>query len=122
MPQILSLERKEKKDWFNVRCVIAKKKRDEAWKKMKRNRDPRNKENFKLARNNCTEVKKEEEREYEKDVMEKCKEQPKLLYIFINRKIKLKKDIERLREEHGMTDDLKSMAELLNNRFCQVFT
>ena len=38
------------------------------------------------------------------------------------KKIKSKETIERLRGEHGIIDDQKCMAELLNNRFQQVFS
>ena len=49
-------------------------------------------------------VRKKEEREYEKDIVEKCKEQPKLLHKFINGTIKRKEAIKRLRE-HRISDD-----------------
>ena len=66
-------------------------------------------------------VRKEEEK-FKKDIVEKCKEQPKLGYGFINGKIKVKETIERLRGEYGIVTDPKGMAELLNSRFQQVFT
>ena len=109
-------------DWFNARCTKAKEKRDEAWKRWKRNRNLRNKENFKIARNEYVKVRKEEERQYEKDIVEKCKDQPKLFYKFINKKMKKRVTIELLKGEHGIIDDPKNMAELLNNKFQQVFT
>ena len=47
--------------------------------KQKRNRNPRNKGSFKLARHDYMKVRKEEEKEYEKNIVKKCKKQPKLL-------------------------------------------
>ena len=67
-------------------------------------------------------MRKQEEKNFEKDIVDKCKTQPKLFYRFINRKIKSKEKVERLRGEEGIIDDPKGMAELLNNRFQQVFT
>ena len=116
------LRKEGNREWFNGRCARAKERRDTVWKKWKRHRNTRNKEEFKQARNEYMKVRKEEERGYEKGIVEKCKEQPKLLYKFINRKIKPKEPIERLKSEHGMTEDPKSMAELLNTKFQQVFT
>ena len=110
------------KEWFNGRCAKAKEKRDDAWRKWKRYRNTRNKENFRKARNEYMKVRKEEERGFEKSIVEKCKEHPKLLHKFINRKIKSKGTIERLRGEHGMINDPRSMAELLNSSFQKVFT
>ena len=111
-----------RKDWFNATCAKAKEKRDTAWKRWKRNRSMINKESYKMARNEYVRVRKEEERKFEKDIVNKCKEHPKMFYRFVNGKLKKEESIERLKGEHGIVDDLKIMAELLNNRFQQVFT
>ena len=110
------------REWFNGRCTRAKERRDAAWKRWRRHRNTRNKEEFKQARNEYMKVRKEEERSYEKSIVEKCKEQPKLLHKFINRKIKPKETIERLKGECGMIEDPKSLADLMNSSFQQVFT
>ena len=112
----------QKNDWFNVTCLKAREKRDRAWRRWKRNRNERNRENYQILRNEYVKVRKEEERKFEKDIVEKCKEQPKLFYRFINRKLKVKETIVRLKGEEGIIEDPKDMADLLNNRFQQVFT
>ncbi|XP_050692945.1 uncharacterized protein LOC126983856 [Eriocheir sinensis] len=111
-----------KKDWFNARCAKAKEKRDKAWSRLKRNKNQRNREDFKATRNEYVKVRKEEEKRYEKDIVEKCKEQPKLFYRFINGKIKSRETIERLTEENVEIEDPKGMAELFNKKFQQEFT
>ena len=58
------------------KCAKAKENRDKAWKKWKKSRNVANKETFKIARNDYVKVRKEEERNYEKDIVEKCKEHP----------------------------------------------
>lgn len=52
------------------------------------------------------------------------KEPPKLLYRFSNKKIKPKETIERLsnRNKIIIIKDPRDMAELLNDKFQQVFT
>ena len=45
-----------------------------------------------------------------------------MFYRFVNGKLKKRESIERLKGEQGIVDDPKNMAELLNNRFQQVFT
>ena len=51
----------EKQDWFNARCFMAKEKRDTAWRSWKRNKNIRNRENFRSARNEYVKVRKEED-------------------------------------------------------------
>ncbi|XP_050725009.1 uncharacterized protein LOC127002828 [Eriocheir sinensis] len=113
---------KGKNDWFNARCADAKEKRDKAWKRLKRNKNQRNKEDFKIARNEYVKIRREKEKGYEKDIVEKCKEEPKLFYRFINGKIKPRKKVGRLKDGNKVIKDSKDMTELLNKRFQQVFT
>ena len=83
------VKEKGKKEWFNGKCERAKKRRDEAWRIMKRKPIQKRKE-YKLERNEYVRVRREENR-YEKDIVDKCKEEPKLFYRFINGKIKQRK-------------------------------
>ena len=50
------------KKWFNGKCETAKKKRDEAWRIMKRKPIQERKEEYKLERNEYVRVRKEEKR------------------------------------------------------------
>ena len=58
---------------------------------MKRKPIQERKEECKLERNEYVKVGREEEKRYEKDIVGKCKEEPKLCYGFIIRKIKQRK-------------------------------
>merc|ERR1711980_82186 len=104
----------QKQDWFNEKCFKAKEKRDRAWRIWKRNRNARNKENYTSLRNEYAKVRKEEEKKFEKDIVDKCKEQPKLFYRFINKKMKVRESIESLKigaeksfEDAGLEVDAK---------------
>ena len=89
---------------------------------MKKRRNHRNKEDYKWARNEYVLVRREEEKGYEKDIVEKCKDEPKLFYRFINGKIKQKDKVERLKDGSETYEDPKDMSEILNKNFQQVFT
>ena len=54
--------------------------------------------------------------------MDKCKDQPKLFYKYINGKLKNKEDISRITVGDDMIDDTKEMAEVFNRSFQSVFT
>ena len=80
-------QNKEKKqDWFNARCFKAREKRDRAWRSWKKSMNERNRESYRAARNEYVKARREEEINFEKDIVEKCKKQPKLFYRFVNRK------------------------------------
>ena len=63
--------RKKKHSWYNARCAEAKKIRDAAWKRWRRQRE---------ARNDNVRIRREEEIQLEKDIVNKCKDEPKLFY------------------------------------------
>ena len=46
----------------------------------------------------------------EKDIVDKCKEEPKLFYRFINGKIKHEENITRLNENNEIYKDLEVMS------------
>ena len=78
-------EKGKRKLWFNRKCERAKKRRDEAWRRMKRKLVQKRKEEYKLGRKEYVRVRREEKR-YEKDVVYKCKEKPKLFYRLLMKK------------------------------------
>ncbi len=57
----------------NGKCEEPKKKRDEAWKRLRRKLNPKNREEYKLARNEYVRVRREEERRYEKGIVDNIK-------------------------------------------------
>ena len=54
--------------------------------------------------------------------MEKCKDEPRLFYRFVNGKLKNKKEISKLKVDGEFLEDEKLMAEELNKYFQKVFT
>ena len=67
-------------------------------------------------------IRREKEKKFEKDIVNKCKEEPKLFYRYINGKIKQKERITRLKENNETVEDPKEMSEILNKNFQNVFT
>ena len=59
-----------------------KKIRDKAWRKLKKQRNEIHREQYKEARNEYIRIRREEERMFEKDVVEKCEKEPKLFYRY----------------------------------------
>ena len=116
------VKEKGKKDWFNKRCATAKAKRDKAFKRLMKRPTQENKTEYKLERNEYVKIRREEEMKFEKDIVDKCKEEPKLFYRYINGKIKSKESVTRLRENNKVYEDPKEMSELLNKNFQKVFT
>ena len=100
----------------------AKKRRDEAWRRMKRKQVQERKEEYQLERNESVRVRREEVRRYEKYIVDKYKEEPKLFYRFINGKIKHKEIITRLKKNNEVYEDPKEISEVLNKNFQKVFT
>ena len=76
--------KKEKKIGLTA-CERAKKRRDE---KNEKKTNSKNESRIKLERNEYLRIQKEEEKRYEKDIVDKCKEEPKRFYRFMNGKIK----------------------------------
>ena len=67
-------------------------------------------EEYKLERNEYVRLRREEEKGYEKDIVDKCKEEQKLFYRFINGKIKHKEIITRLKENNDMYEYRKEIS------------
>ena len=79
-------------------------------------------ERFKTTRNEYVRIRREEKINYEKSIVEKCKEEPKLFYRFINGKLKTKEGINKLKVDGIIYEDKYSQAEIMNRRFQSVFT
>ena len=75
-----------KKDWFNKRCFTARAEREKAWKKWRRNRRPELWTEYTKKRNEYVKIRRTEQRNYERNIVDKCKDQPKMFYRFINGK------------------------------------
>ncbi len=115
------ITKKGRKEWYNGECEKANKKRDEAWERLRRKLNNRNREEYKLARNEYVRVRREEERKYEKDIVDKCINEPKLFYRYINQKIGNKETIAQLKH-NKIYEDPREMSKVLNVNFQKVFT
>ncbi len=76
-----------------IQNVQMLRKRDKAWIRWKRNNNQESKEEFK-TRNEYVKIRRENEKGYEKDIVEKCKEEHELFYRFVKGKSskKIRKD------------------------------
>ena len=118
----MSQKTRGKSDWYNKKCGEARKNKELAWKRWRRNRRQDLWEKYKLERNKYTSVCREEKRNYEKDIVDKCKDQPKLFYKYVNSKMKHKEGIEVLKVNGIEYEDVADMTEVMNTHFHNVFT
>ena len=77
--------------------------------------------NYVNKRNEYVKIRREEQRNYEKDIVNKCKEHPKLFYRYVNGKLKNKGQISKLRINEEIYKDAEEMTEVMNNCFHSVF-
>ncbi len=116
-----SSTRKEK-EWFTRQCETARLRKEDAWNKTRNKNTRRNREAFKVARNSYVQARREAQRKYEKYIVDKCINEPKLFYRFINGKMKQKVGISRLKVEDEVYEDDDSICEIMNQKFQEVFT
>ena len=109
-------------NWFNKKCEIAKKERNKAWRNYKNRVNGRNREKYVKARNDYIQIRREEESKYEERIVSKCKEEPKMFYKFINRKLKTKEGVVRLKQGEIRYENDRDLANVLNKNFQTVFT
>ena len=112
----------DNKPWFNIRCVKAKENKELLWKRYSRHPSETARKRYNEGRNAYTQIRIETQRNYEKDIIEKSKEEPKLFYNYINSKTKKKEQILAITDEGVTYDNDKDMSEILNKKFQSVFT
>ena len=113
---------KWKEDWFNKKCEKAKEVRDAAWKTWRKRGTSRTKEEYKTARNEYVRIRREEQKNFERDIIDRCKDEPKLFYRYVNGKLKHKEGISKLKFEGEVYDDAAEQAEIMNKCFQSVFS
>ena len=79
---------KPKKCWFNNRCELARDEKNRQWKRYLRHPSDPSLQRYKTARNKFTEIIRERQIEYEKNIVERGIEQPKIFYKHIKSKTK----------------------------------
>ena len=112
----------DNKKWFNARCARARKNKELLWKRYSRHRSEPARARYNEARNSYTQIRREAQMNYEKDIIDKSKEQPNLFYDYINSKTKKKDQILTITDEGITYDNEKDMSEVLNRKFQSVFT
>lgn len=92
----------------------GKSKRNRKCNKWRRKRRPDLWENYTSARNDNVQLCREGERNCEKDIVEKCKDQPKMFFQFLNSKLKDKEGISKLEVNEVEYMKPTQMPELMN--------
>ena len=79
-------------------------------------------ERYAAARNEYVRIRREEEIAFEKDVVEKCGNEPKLFYKYINGKMKCKETIDKMVKGEKSYQTAEELSEFINESFKSVFT
>ena len=111
-----------KNDWFNRKCETARRVKEEAWNRWRRNRRPNLWNKYKLARNEYVTTLREEQKKFESDIIDRCKNEPKLFYRYVNGKVKTNKSLDKIRVEEVIYEGPKVIAQEMNLSFKKVFT
>lgn len=111
----------KKQPWFNKRCRKAKEKRDRAWGITRKRKNNQTWEKYTKLRNEYTKIRRQEAKNYEKNIVNKCESDPRLFYRHINSKIKTKEKIKRLKRGDTVFEDDESLCEVMNDTLHTVF-
>ena len=113
---------KKGKEWFNRNCHEARNEKRMKWNRWRKERSESRWKDYVKARNESVEVMREERRKYEKDIIDKCKSEPRLFYKHVNGMRKKWEGITRLIVDGQEYTEARGMAEVMNARFQSVFT
>ena len=122
VPKYGQRKMQKKKPWFNRRCEKARKLKDLAWNRARRHSSERAWAKYKEERNEFIRIRREEEIKYERNIVEKVENDPKLFYRHINGKLKARDSVRRLRTESGVVEKDEEICEVLNDKLKSVFT
>ena len=109
--------RKKKHSWYNARCAEAKKIRDAAWKRWRKQHTENDGEQYRGAGNDYVRIRREEEIQFEKDLMRKCKDEHKIFYRYIRGKMTNREVIEELDKDGTTYKTAQEMSEIMNQSF-----
>ena len=103
------------KEWYNERCERARKRKTRSWNKWMKVKTEDNWKDYITSRNECVKVMREVKHGYEKDIMQKCKSEPKLFYRHVNGKMRKKESVTSLEDEGRIYHDEQNMAEVIRD-------
>ena len=122
VPKYKNCNFSKQKEWFNMKCKRALDKRDAAWARARRRNTERNWTIYKQERNRYVNIIRQAKKDYEKNIVNKCENDPKLFYKYLNNKLKVKKQITSLRVEDKVYENVQEMCEVMNRRLGSVFS
>ena len=112
---------KRKKEWFNDKCQKAWEEKNKAWNKVRKRKNPRTWKEYTEARNRFTAIRRNEQCNYERNIVDKCKNEPKLFYRYINGRLKSKDSVSKLRVGEKIYEREEELCEVMNEKFQSVF-
>jgi hypothetical protein len=115
--------RKKKKPYINKQAERKMKKKYYLWKRFCQTKYGRDHEEYKKERNSLREFTRKLQKEFEKDLINKLKKDPKSFWKYANSKLKTRSKISKLLKSDGTyTETPEEQAQVLNDFFSSVFT
>ena len=112
-----------KPPWQTKRVCRSVKKQTQLWKRYERTGRNKEYEEYKKQRNKNNQMRKKAKREYEKKLLKRFKDKPKLFYSYVRNKQKVKPEIPQLNTGDGiMTSSDEEIAQEFGKKFGSVFT
>ncbi len=102
-------------EWLNHHCVKAKEKKETYYGTDTEDITVRKHKRYKQTRNEYTIVRKEAQINFEKDIIEKSKDHPKLFYSYMKSKSKVKDKIQSITDKGKNYVNEEEICEVLNN-------
>ncbi|WAR05168.1 hypothetical protein MAR_020537, partial [Mya arenaria] len=114
---------KTKPLWMSGEVLSHIKKKRHAWDKYLATRRNEDYEAYKIVRNRANDFVKNSKRQYERNISQKAKSEPKQFWRYVKSKTKSRSNISNLKRENGeFVRNDKEKVDLLNEFFTTVFT
>lgn len=122
-PKAKTDNKRERPEWWNKYVGNKVKLKKELYQKWLVTQNPKDWDAYARIRNKCKNECRKSDRNYQKSIAKKAKDNPKIFYAYTNRKMKVKEGIGDLIDDEGeKVTSNEGKAKLLNNFFCSVFT
>ena len=122
IPKKINHRGNRKKKWISKKLLKLIKEKNKCWNKYRKNRSQRNYDKYKSLRNKVTNENRKTRENFENNLAEEIKNNPRSFYSYVRSATNLKDKIPKLSKDDGSsTSDNKEKCIILNDTFTKVF-